>query len=682
MADETHTMSNESDDAFCNRAEVCEALDDIPQNPSIKETIGDIINARYHRRDVVRGMLGVAAIASVVSPSLLLAACSDDEGGGEAFRFKELQSGVDETHHVADGYDAQILMRWGDPVFADAPPFDPRRQSAAAQLRQFGYNNDYVGFIPLDNDGDRGLLCVNHEYTNEEVMFPQIPVQDTKETNFKDMSEVLAEVEMAAHGGTIIEIAREGGKWHPVLDGKYNRRISPLDTKMTFDGPAAGDTRLQTSVDPSGRNVIGTVNNCAGGITAWNTYLMSEENFRFYFWQDELANPKEVCAGKESESAKRYGLGERRQAWGKFTDNPNLRRFNLKAEPNEPNRFGWIVEVDPFDPQSVPVKHSALGRFCHEGAESLVNKDGRVVLYSGDDTRFEYVYKFVSKNKFDPNDREANKRLLSEGTLYVAKFAPDGTATWLPLVFGEGPLTRENGFNSQADVLIDTRLAADRLGATCMDRPEDVQPNPVTNSVYVVLTNNKKRGDADVDAANPRSKNIYGHIIELIPPDGDHAADTFKWNILVKCGPKGDGSGASWHPETSQDGWFANPDNCAVDGEGRLWVATDQGDDWPKTKKADGLYALDTGEKRGKSKLFFRCPVGAEMCGPYFTPDQETLFVAVQHPGTDGTKEYERFGRASTFEDPATRWPDFDERMPPRPSVLAITRKGGGKIGG
>jgi secreted PhoX family phosphatase len=215
-----------------------------------------------------------------------------------------------------------------------------------------------------------------------------------------------------------------------------------------------------------------------------------------------------------------------------------------------------------------------------------------------------------------------------------------------------------------------------------MDRPEDVQPNPVTSSVYVALTNNKKRGESDVDAANPRANNIYGHIIELIPPDGDHAAETFRWNILVKCGPKGGGAGASWHPETSQDGWLANPDNCAVDSEGRLWVATDQGDDWPKTKKADGLYALDTGEKRGKSKLFFRCPVGAEMCGPYFTPDQETLFVAVQHPGTDGTKAYERFGRASTFEDPATRWPDFDDKMPPRPSVLAITRKGGGKVGG
>jgi secreted PhoX family phosphatase len=668
-------------DEFCNRAEVCEALDDCPQNPDIKETIGDVINARYHRRDVMRGMLGVVAISTVICPSMLLGGCSDDEGANESFDFPEVQSGVDETHHVADGYDAQILLRWGDPVFADAPAFDPRRQSAAAQLRQFGYNNDYVGFIRLGDSGDRGLLCVNHEYTNEEVMFPQIPLQNP-EAGFKEMSEVLCEVEMTAHGGTIIEIERAGTGWKPVLDGKYNRRISPLHTKMTLDGPAAGDERLKTSADPTGRNVVGTLNNCAGGITAWNTYLMAEENFRFYFWADEPGEGKEVCADKETTSAKRYGLGETKQAWGKFTDNENLRRFNLEAEPNEPNRFGWIVEIDPFDPQSVPVKHTALGRFCHEGAESIVNKDGHVVLYSGDDTRFEYVYRFVSKGKYNPEDRAANMRLLSEGTLSVARFAADGTVTWLPLVFGEGPLTPENGFESQAEVLIDARLAADKLGATCMDRPEDVQPNPKTNSVYVLLTNNSKRTKDEADAANPRAKNLFGHIIEMIPPDGDHAAEAFKWDILVKCGPKTGNAGASWHAETSDDGWFASPDNCAVDGEGRLWVATDQGGGWSKTKKADGLYALETGgTKRGRSKLFFRCPIGAELCGPYFTPDQETLFVAVQHPGTDGTKAYERFGRASTFEDPATRWPDFDERMPPRPSVLVITRKGGGRIG-
>ena len=667
---------------FGNRAELREALDDQPQNPNIAVTIGDVINARYHRRDVMRGMLGVAAISTVLGAPALLAACSNDAQGGDTFHFDEVTSGIDERHHIAEGYDAQILLRWGDPVFADSPAFDPRKQTAAAQLRQFGYNNDYVGFIPLDESGNRGLLCVNHEYTNEEVMFPNMSRQDTDKVRFKDMTAELAEIEMAAHGGTIIEIGREGGIWRPVLDSPYNRRISPINTPMMLDGPAAGDARLKTSADPEGRNVLGTLNNCAGGITAWNTYLMAEENFRFYFWQDEPVEETEVCTGKALDSARRYGLGEMMQAWGKFTSNENLRRFNLGLEPNEPNRFGWIVEVDPMDSKSVPIKHTALGRFCHEGAESIINKDGRVVVFSGDDTRFEYVYRFVSKGTYDPKDRAANMRLLSDGTLSVAKFSPDGKVTWLPLVHGEGPLTPENGFDSQADILIDARLAADKLGATCMDRPEDVQPNPKTGSVYVILTNNKLRTEAEAGGANPRPNNFFGHIVEMTPPDGDYAADAFDWDILVKCGdPNKAAVGASWHPETSEHGWFASPDNCAVDAEGRLWIATDQGEGWPKTQRADGLYAVETGAKRGKSKLFFRCPVGAELCGPYFTPDLKTLFVAVQHPGTDGTKDYAPFGRASTFDDPATRWPDFDPNMPPRPSVLAIRRKDGGKIG-
>jgi len=331
----------------------------------------------------------------------------------------------------------------------------------------------------------------------------------------------------------------------------------------------------------------------------------------------------------------------------------------------------------------MPVKHTALGRFCHEGAESIVNKDGRVVLYSGDDTRFEYVYRFVSAGRFDPGDRAANMNLLSNGTLSVARFHEDGTVQWLPLVQGTGPLTPENGFETQADVLIDTRLAADALGATCMDRPEDIQPNPVNNAVYVMLTNNHKRKAPDGSGANPRANNMFGHIIEMLPPGGDHAAEVFRWDVLVRCGDKDNPKfDAKWHPETSRHGWFASPDNCAIDAQGRLWVATDQGGGWPRTGKSDGLYALETeGRARGKSILFFRCPVGAELCGPTFTPDQETLFLAVQHPGTDGTRAYKPFGRKSSFEDPATRWPDFKPGMPPRPSVVAVTRKGGGPIG-
>ena len=300
------------------------------------------------------------------------------------------------------------------------------------------------------------------------------------------------------------------------------------------------------------------------------------------------------------------------------------------------------MEIDPLDAASVPVKHTALGRFCHEGAETVLNKDNRVVVYCGDDTRGEYVYRFVTEGRYDPNDRKANMALLSEGTLYAARFDADGTGRWLPLKFGAPWLTPEFGFNSQADVVIDARRAGDLLGATRMDRPEDVQPNPVNGKVYINLTNNDKRKADQLDKANPRPENYFGHIIELAPKDGDHAGETFTWEILVQCGnphdPRG-GVDALWNPATSDQGWFSCPDNSCVDDEGRLWIATDQGDNWARTGRADGLYGLETeGERRRTSKLFFRVPVGAELCGPCFTPDRETLFLAVQHPGADGTE--------------------------------------------
>jgi uncharacterized protein len=512
-------------------------------------------------------------------------------------------------------------------------------------------------------------------------MFPGIGRQDM--SGFDKMTPELVAVEMAAHGVTIVEIARDGDGWHPVLDSRYNRRISPFDTVIGVDGPAAGHDLMKTSADPTGTEIGGTLNNCAGGLTPWRTYLTAEENFHYYFWTDHRdaeGKPAAGIGGDQAKSYDRYGVPAMFQAWGRFHD-----RFNVDKEPNEPNRFGWIVEIDPLDPSSVPVKHTALGRFRHEGAETLVNKDGRVVLYSGDDARFDYVYRFVSAGRYDPDDRAANMRLLSEGTLSVAKFGDDGKVAWLPLKFGEGKLSEEGSsgqFKSQADVLINARLAADLLEATPMDRPEDVQPNRVNGRVYVMLTNNKDRKAQQIDAANPRAENYFGHIIEMTPPDGDHAADAFDWEVLVRCGDRSVAEvGALWNPATSDNGWFASPDNAAVDARGRLWIATDQGEHWPKTGRADGLYALATeGDQRRTSKLFLRVPVGAEMCGPCFAQDDEVLFVAVQHPGTDGTKDYKGFERDSTFEDPATRWPDFKEGMPPRPSVLVVTKTGGGKI--
>lgn len=640
--------------------------DDIPSNPSTAPTLGDVITARFSRRRMIRGTLGSAAIAAMSGNSLLGVLGSSAQAGEVEFSFDEIEHGVDETHHVAAGYDADILIRWGDPVLPGAAKFEPGNQTPGGQARQFGYNNDYVGFVPLPHgsrSSTRGLLCVNHEFTSSRVMFPR---------GFHDNTRRF-EVEMAAHGGSIVEVARAtDGRWSVVPDSSYARRITAT-TPMRLSGPAAGHARLKTAADPSGTRVLGTVNNCAGGITPWGTYLMAEENFNNYFIGSLRGHPERRNYG-------RYGLPLGRYGWGTID-----RRWDIGKEPNEPNRFGWIVEVDALDPGSLPVKRTALGRFKHEGAEAIVNRDGRVVIYSGDDQRFDYLYRFISRDRVDPENRKANSALLDNGTLSVARFDADGSLVWHDLVWGKGPLTPDNGFSSQADVLIETRRAADFLKATPLDRPEDVQPNPVTGKVYVNLTNNSIRKAHNTDRVNRREKNIWGQIVELSPPDGDHTARTFKWDILVQCGdPKRPETRAIWNPDTSANGWFSCPDNAAIDAEGRLWIATDQGRSWSYTSgSADGLWALATsGPERGTGRMFYRVPVGAEMCGPCFTPDGETLFLAVQHPGTDGTRQYEKFGRSSTFEDPATRWPDFEDGIPPRPSIVVVTKKGGGRIGG
>ncbi|RUZ78640.1 PhoX family phosphatase [Mesorhizobium sp. M7A.F.Ca.US.006.01.1.1] len=654
------------------RTSLLEENDGPAINASDNRTMGEIIAARFSRRGFLKGSLAVSAIAATVSPLALISADEARAAEGSAFTFDELEAGIDDKHHVAPGYDADVLLRWGDPLFADSPDFDPTKQSAEAQAKQFGYNNDYVGYIPIDGSAEHGLLVVNHEYTNPHLMFPgivKIVEKDGKKSaEVAPLSKEQVDVEMAAHGGTIVEIRKASGKWQVVRDGKLNRRITS-NTEMALSGPVAGHDRVKTNADPSGTKVFGTFNNCAGGVTPWGTYVMAEENIHGYF-SGELPE-----SHKEAANYKRLGIPEGAYEWA-----AHYERFDLAKEPNEANRFGWIVEVDVNDPTSTPRKRTAMGRFKHEGAESIVAKDGRVVFYLGDDERFDYVYKFVTKAAFDPNDHAANKDLLDDGTLHVAKFAEDGTVEWLPIVFGQGPLTAENGFTGQADVLIETRRAADLLGATKMDRPEDIQPNAVNGKVYVMLTNNSKRKADQIDAANPRAENAFGHIIEIAEDGGDFTAAKGKWEVLLKCGdPAVADVGATFSTATTANGWFGMPDNCAVDSAGRLWVATDgQG---PKaTGRTDGLWAVDTeGAARATSKLFFRVPIGAEMCGPLFAPDNQTAFVAVQHPG-DGGEDWEAFGRPSYYEDLSTRWPDFKPDMPVRPSVVAITRQGGGKI--
>ncbi len=667
------------DKTTSNKAEAFEDFDNIPTHDVSSESMGNIIARRFSRRQLFKGGLAVAATTHLFGTTALVAESGAAKAISAGFAFRELDSGVDATHSVAEGYDVGVLLRWGDPLTPNMPIFDPNALTSADQAKRFGYNNDFIAFFPLGRGSNHGLLCINHEYTSPEVMFPGIGRPD--KTDFVNMTREHVAVEMAAHGVTIVEIARQDRAWMPLLSSPKNRRIT-ASTTVAVDGPAAAHPRMQTTVDKLGTELRGTINNCAGGQSPWGTYLTAEENFHGYFWTDQRDEQgkrrTKGLGGAQGKSYDRYGVPGNWYNWGRFED-----RFNVDKEPNEPNRFGWIVEIDPFEPDAAPIKHTALGRFRHEGAEMIVNNDGRVVVYSGDDAQFEYVYRFISKEIYRPDDRAHNMRLLSEGVLAVARYDEDGTVIWLPLVHGTGPLTAANGFNSQADVVIDARLAADLLGATPMDRPEDVQPNPRTNSVYVILTNNEKRRPEQVAKSNPRPENLFGHIIEMVPPGGDHSAEVYKWDVLIKCGdPRVASVGALWNPATTEHGWFASPDNMAFDADGRLWISTDQGAGWKRTGHADGLYALETeGEARGTSRLFFRVPVGAELCGPCFTPDGETLFLAVQHPGTDGVKDWKPFGRESTFEDPATRWPDFDPGMPPRPAVIAITKNGGGRIG-
>ncbi len=645
-----------------------EQADGEGHNATSNPTMGEIISARFSRRGFLQGSLAISAIAATVSPLALLTADRARAATGSAFNFTEVEAGIDATHHVAEGYDADVLLRWGDALFADSPAFDPTAQTAAAQAKQFGYNNDYVGYIPIDGSSEHGLLVVNHEYTNPHLMFPGVVALVDGKITLNPLTREQVDVEMAAHGGTIVEIRKADGKWQVVKEGALNRRITAA-TEMELTGPAAGHDRLKTNADPTGRKVFGTVNNCAGGVTPWGTYVMAEENVHGYFSGELPADHPEAA------NYKRLGLPEGAYEWANYYE-----RFDVSKEPNEANRFGYIVEVDVMDPNSVPKKRTALGRFKHEGAESIVSRDGRVVFYLGDDERFDYVYKFVTAGTFNPDDRAANMNLLDDGTLYVAKFGEDGGIDWLPLIQGQGPLTAENGFASQADVVVATRLAADLLGATKMDRPEDIQPNAVNGKVYVMLTNNTNRSAEQVDGANPRAENAFGHIIEIAEADGDFAATKGTWEVLLKCGdPAVAEVGATFSTETSANGWFGMPDNCAVDSMGRLWVSTD-GNNPTATGRTDGLWAVDTdGDARRTSKLFFRVPVGAEMCGPLFTPDDETAFVAVQHPA-DGGDDWEGFGRVSYYEDLSTRWPDFDDAMPTRPSVVVITKQGGGKI--
>lgn len=638
------------------------------QRRQMGETYFSLLSEGIRRRTVLKGLFaGAGALA--LQAGLPRAA----QAQAAAAPFPELTRVRDTADHWPEGYGRQILLRWGDPIFADSPDFAPETLTGAAAERQFGYNNDFTVFLPVDGRSDRGLLVVSHEYASPWLMFPGL----TMETYREEMTEDQIRAAAAAIGLSIVEIAREGAEWKVLRDSALNRRIH-LSTPIALSGPAAGDDRLKTTADPTGMQVLGTISNCNGGVTPWGTILSGEEGGMDVFAGDYAALPDQDLVarqGWDEDENDQYGIGRIEP------------RFRYEEEPNEWRRFDWVVEIDPFDPAAMPVKRTALGRFTHEGAHTMVAPDGRLVVFMGDDDDFEYLYRFVTRDAWNPQDRAANRDLLDHGTLSVAQFAADGTLRWLPLVAGEGPLTAEAGFATQADVVLNTRAAADLLGATPMDAPEGFIPHPQTGKLYVAMTENEDRlpageGEAaeQADAANPRGPNPHGHILELIPPGKngarDSSAEMFGWDVFVLCGdPANPEDGALFHPETTAAGWFTDPDNLSVDPQGRLWVSTDGP---PPEGIADALYVMDTeGPARALPKLFYIPPVGSECCSPAFTPDGTSLFISVQHPGE---LRFEDNEDAEAFDEQGTRWPDFNGG-PARPSVVVLTRADGQIIG-
>jgi secreted PhoX family phosphatase len=551
---------------------------------------------------------------------------------------------------VPSGYAYEVLIRWGDPILAGAPEFDFFNQTPKAQAGQFGYNCDFLAFLTGSTKQD--VLWVNHEYTSSEIMFA--------DWNPEAPSEEQVNTELAAHGGSVVALERVGeNRYRPLFGHPLNRRIT-AETPILLTGPAAGHELMKTREDPTGVMVRGMLNNCAGGVTPWGTILTCEENFDDYFSNLAAVTDPRIRALHD-----RIG----------FEDDPSSRRweryharFDLGKEPNEPFRFGWVVEIDPFDPSFTPLKRTALGRFKHEGVTVRLTRDGRVACYMGDDERFDYIYKFVTAGRFREGDREHNAGLLDDGVLYAARFDVDSDGTgigeWIPLVHGERGLDASNGFDSQADVLINARGAADVLKATPMDRPEGIAVDPRTGVVYAVMTNNDQRGaqgSPGPDAVNPRPDNTGGHVIEILEEDA--SATTFSWRLFLVCGDPNDPSTFFAGFPKDQVSPIAGPDNVLFDREGHLWIATDGQPDTLDVN--DAFYAVPVvGDDRGQVRMCVSVPRGAEATGPCFSPDGHTLFASVQHPGEGGS-----------VPQPLSDWPD--RRQPPRPSVITVFKQQG-----
>lgn len=641
------------------------------QTPSFE---GEPAGAGSHGAAAGAAAQSVAAPVSLGFASLAFAPVADDP--------RARPGSAGDRVRVPAGYSVQVLIAHGDPLLSDAPRWKgDASESARDQALQFGSHNDGMWFFPLQpGDSTHGLLCVNHEYVDPGLLFA-----DGQRT----WSGEKVKKALAAHGVSVLEVQRDAsGRWDVVPESRYTRRITG-ETPCAIAGPAAGHPLMRTAADPRGTTVLGTLGNCACGATPWGTYLTCEENFNGYFGSQQ---PFQANALEKAIGFRANGYGHR---WHEHEP-----RFDLSANQvdagstdaarnrnNEPNRFGWVVEIDPRDPQRAPVKRTALGRFKHECAAHALAPDGRVVVYMQDDEQFEYIYKWVSAKRYKPGDETANGTLLDEGTLYVARFSAEagaqyaGRGEWLELSMRVAAL-RERFGGDLAHMLIDARSAADLVGATPMDRPEWIAVHPRTGEVYCSLTNNTARGQADkagADAANPRTGNHYGQIVRWREAAGDAAATQFEWDLFVLAGDVDLPESA---PHTVRGDSFGSPDGLCFDRDGRLWIQTDIsthtiGIGPYVNMPNNALLAADPLTR--EVRRFLTGPYGCEITGTLLTPDGRSMFVGIQHPG-----EAPREVSDASVPEQISKWPACQGHGPagrPRSAVVVVTRDDGGRIG-
>ncbi|GLS06290.1 transcriptional initiation protein Tat [Chitiniphilus shinanonensis] len=685
--------------------------DDIPSNLSDNEHFNDVVQRVVSRRNMLKGGLGLSA-AMFLGGSL--AACNSSDGGSATptptptpgptptpaptapkLGFTAVPAGSGHSIVVPQGYRYQVIAPWGSPLFNNSPAWKgDASDTGADQALQVGDNHDGMHFFPLTGaDGkelsDEGLLVMNHEYCNYEYFFKPEAGQTYPNTWTLDK----VRKAQHAHGVSVIHVKRVNGEWQVQVGSAYNRRIHG-NTPMLLTGPAAGHAMLQTSADPTGTMALGTLNNCGNGWTLWGTYLTCEENFNSYFGTVNATDSRDAVMKRYGLSAK--GTGYR---WEELD-----KRFDYAQEPNESNRFGWIVEIDPWDVSSTPKKRTALGRFKHENCAMTLAKDGHVVLYMGDDQANDYVYKFVTAGVYDAANPLANRNLLDSGKLYVARFDAGaatgdmmGTGQWILLDKAANPtLAADAGFADQGAVLVKTRLAGDAVGATKMDRPEWVTVHPTTGEVYLSLTNNT--GRTVPDDANPRASNAFGQIIRWRETDGDAAALTFEWDLFVLAGnpiafpDRSDLRSGS--ANVTADNTFNSPDGLAFAPNGLLWIETDGSNSNTGINQGQGNNQLLVADPATKEiRRFLVGPDGCEITGITFTPDVKTVFINVQHPGevSGPNAPVPPAGKTITdvlLADPTafSKWPEGAPGISgamgrPRSATVVIWKEDGGVLG-